>query len=71
MPLLFVGLVMCQFGYLGAFYRYVASESAPVAKDVANYMGENVQPGVKSVAKAITEGVIEAQREQGEKRLHD
>jgi hypothetical protein len=67
MPLLFVGLVMCTFGYLGAVYRYVAGEGAPVAKDVVNYMGENIQPGVKSVAKAVTEGIIEAQKEQQEK----
>ena len=64
MPLLFVGAVMCQFGYLGAFQRYVAGESAPVAKDVVNYMGENVQPGIKAVAKAITEGIIEGQKER-------
>ena len=67
MPLLFVGTAMCMYGYLGAFYRYVAGESAPVAKDVVNYMGENVQPGVKAVTKAATEGVIEAQREQRQK----
>ena len=67
MPLLFVGMVMCMFGYLGAFQRYVAGESAPVAKDVVNYMGENIQPGVKSVAKAVSEGVIEAQKEQQQK----
>jgi uncharacterized membrane protein YhdT len=67
MPLLFVGIAMCMFGYLGAFQRYVAGESAPVAKDVVNYMGENVQPGVKAVAKAITEGVIEAQKEEQQK----
>jgi hypothetical protein len=36
MPLLFVGIVMCMFGYLGAFQRYVTGESAPVAKDVVN-----------------------------------
>ena len=64
MPLLFVGIAMCMYGYLGAFYRYVAGESAPVAKDVVNYMGENVQPGVKAVTKAATEGVIEAQKGQ-------
>jgi len=58
---------MCMFGYLGAFQRYVAGESAPVAKDVVNYMGENVQPGVKAVAKAITEGIIEAQKEEQQK----
>jgi hypothetical protein len=67
MPLLFVGIVMCMFGYLGAFQRYVAGESAPVAKDVVNYLGENIQPGVKVVAKAVTEGVIEAQKEQRQK----
>jgi hypothetical protein len=67
MPLLFVGMVMCMFGYLGAFQRYVAGESAPVAKDVVNYMGENIQPGVKAVAKAVTEGVIEAQKGQRQK----
>jgi hypothetical protein len=64
MPLLFVGLSMCMFGFLGAFYRYIAGETVPVAKDVANYLGENIQPGVKAVAKAVTEGIIEAQKER-------
>jgi hypothetical protein len=58
---------MCQFGYMGALHRYVAGESAPVAKDVVNYMGENVQPGVRSVAKAVAEGIIEAQQQQPKK----
>lgn len=64
MPLLFVGGSMCMFGYLGSFQRYIAGESAPVAKDVINYMGENIQPGVKAMVKAVAEGVFEAQREQ-------
>jgi hypothetical protein len=68
LPLLFVGFVMCMFGYLGAFYRYFAGEAAPVAKDAVNYMGEGVQPGVKAVAKAVTEGIIEAQKEQQPKQ---
>ena len=58
---------MCMFGYVGGFHRYVAGESAPVAKDVVNYMGENVPPGVKAMAKAVTEGIIEAQKEQQQK----
>jgi hypothetical protein len=29
-----------------------------------NYLGENTQPGVKAMSKAIAEGVIEAQSEQ-------
>jgi hypothetical protein len=64
LPLIFVGGAMCLFGFLGAFQRFVAGEFAPVAKDVFNYMGENVQPGIKAVAQAAAEGVIEAQREQ-------
>jgi hypothetical protein len=64
MPLLFLGTVMCFFGFLGSFYRYVASEAAPVAKDTVNYMGEGTRPGVKAVAKAVTEGILEARNEQ-------
>ena len=64
MPLMFVGTVMTMFGYFGAFQRYVAGESAPVAKDVVNYMGENTQPGVRAFTKAATEGVLDAQNEQ-------
>jgi hypothetical protein len=64
MPLLFVGLVMCKFGYMGAVYRYMAGETAPVAKDTINYVGERIQPGVKAVAKAVTEGIVEGQKEQ-------
>ena len=67
MPLLFVGLVMCKFGYLGAVFRYVAGETAPVAKDAVNYLGEGIQPGVKAMTKAATEGIIEAQKEQQQK----
>jgi hypothetical protein len=62
-PLVFVGGVMCQIGYMADVARYIAAETSPVAKDTANYMGEGVQPGAKAVAKAITEGVLEAQRE--------
>ena len=53
MPLLAVGAAMCKFGYMGAIFRYLAGEAAPVAKDTFNYMGEGVQPGIKSIAKAV------------------
>ncbi len=71
MPLLMIGLVISWFGYMGAVYRYMAGESAPVAKDVVNYMGENIQPGVKAVAKAVTEGIVEARKEQEPKPSAD
>jgi hypothetical protein len=63
LPLLAVGVGMCKFGYLGDVARYIAAEAAPVANDTTNYLGDGVQPGVKAAAKAITEGVLEAQRE--------
>lgn len=64
LPLVFVGVAMSMFGYMGAAYRYVAGETAPVVKDAVNYLGEGVQPGVKAVAKAATEGVREGMKEQ-------
>ncbi len=69
MPLIFVGGSMTLFGFLGAFQRYVAGESVPVAKDVVNYMGENTQPGVKAIAKAAAQGIKEGFREELERRL--
>lgn len=63
MPLMFVGFVLCMYGFMGAAARYVAAESAPVASDTFNYMAENTQDGVKTVAKAVTQGVAEGLRE--------
>jgi hypothetical protein len=63
LPMLAAGTFMLKLGFLGAFVRYIAGESAPVTKAVVNYMGENTEPGIKAVAKSITEGVREAQRE--------
>lgn len=59
MPLVFLGLVMCKFGYLGAVARYIAAEAAPVASDTANYVAKETQEGVKTVARAAAEGVRE------------
>ncbi len=63
-PLLGVGGAMATFGFLGGVFRYMVGESAPVAKDVVNYMGEQTQPGVKAVAKAITQGIREGLAEE-------
>lgn len=67
LPLLGIGLTMMKFGYLGSIARYMAGETAPVAKDAVNYMGEGVHPGVKAVAKAVTEGIREASQEKPKK----
>lgn len=66
LPLMFVGTALSMFGFIGAFYRYTAGEAAPVAKDVVNYMGENTRPGIKNIAKAATEGFLEAHKEQAQ-----
>ena len=62
MPILFVGLVMSKFGYFGSVIRYVAAESAPVAKDTVNYMADGTKDAVKTVARAAAEGIQEGKR---------
>jgi hypothetical protein len=61
MPLLFIGLIFSKFGYLGGVLRYLAAESAPVAKDSVNYLAEGTKDALKTVTRAVAEGVQEAQ----------
>jgi hypothetical protein len=62
MPILFVGLVLCKFGYMGVILRYWAGEAAPVAKDTFNYVADGAQPGLRAIGKSVTEGVVEGQK---------
>jgi hypothetical protein len=64
MPLLALGLTMCKFGYVGDFFRYLAGETAPVAKDTFNYVADGAQPGLRAVGKSVTEGVAEGQKKE-------
>lgn len=57
MPVLFVGIVMTKIGFLGAVARYMAAESAPVAKDTFNYMADGTKDGVRDITTAIREGI--------------
>jgi hypothetical protein len=57
LPLMFVGTVMCMFGFMGKVQRYAAGEAAPVQKDVVNYMAEGTQDGVRTMACAVGEGL--------------
>ena len=59
MPLMFVGIVLCQFGFFGAVTRFIAGESAPVAADTVNYMAEETKGAVETVARAAAKGVVE------------
>lgn len=63
MPLLFVGIVMTKAGYIGAVARYLAAETAPVAKDTVNYMAQETKDAVKTVAQATAEGVRDGLKE--------
>lgn len=59
MPLLFAGGVMCMFGFMGAVARYTAAEQVPVATDAVSDLAEGTQGAVKTVARAVAEGVKE------------
>jgi len=59
MPLLFIGGVMCMFGFMGAIARYTVAEQVPVATDAISDMAEGSQGAVKTVARAVAEGVKE------------
>ena len=64
MPLLFVGGVMCMFGFMGAVARYTAAEQVPVATDAITDLAEGTQGAVKTVARAVAEGVRETQSDR-------
>jgi hypothetical protein len=64
MPLLFVGGVLSMFGFMGAVARYTVAEQVPVATDAINDLAEDTQGAVKTMARAVAEGVIEARTEK-------
>jgi len=61
MPILFVGLVLTKFGYMGSVARYMSGEMAPVGKDTFNYVAKGTQEGVEAVAGAIGRGLASGQ----------
>ena len=64
MPLLFVGGVMCMFGFMGAVARYAAAEHVPVATDAMSDLANGTQESVKTVARAAAAGVKEGLSEK-------
>jgi heme/copper-type cytochrome/quinol oxidase subunit 1 len=62
MPLMFAGGVMCLFGFMGALARYSAAEQVPVATDAVNDLAEGTQPAIRTVARAVAEGIDEARQ---------
>jgi len=56
-PLMIVGSAISKFAYIGAVSRYVAGETAPVAKDTFNYMASGTKDGVRDITSAIAQGL--------------
>jgi ribosomal protein L40E len=56
-PLFGLGLMITKIAFMGRLFRYVAGETAPVAKDTFNYMTEGTKQGVRSMASAVSEGL--------------
>jgi RNA polymerase subunit RPABC4/transcription elongation factor Spt4 len=65
MPLLFLGIAMSQFGFLGAVARYQARELAPVGKDTFNYLAEGTKDGVQTIASAVAAGFAQDASQTG------
>ncbi len=57
MPLIFIGKVMSVAGFAGAVARYQAGEYAPVAKDTFNYIADESEVGVRTLASAVGQGL--------------
>lgn len=51
---------ICQFAYLGTMKRYVASETAPVARDTFNYMVDGTHESVQTLSRSVGAGLREA-----------
>ena len=64
MTLLFVGGVLCLFGFMGTVARYTAAEQVPVATETINDLAEGTQGAVKTVARAVAEGIEEGRKDR-------
>jgi len=56
-PILFAGIVLSSFGFMGAIARYQAGEAMPVAAEAFNYAANETKDGVKTIAQAVGEGI--------------
>ncbi len=63
LPLMFVGGVLCMYGFMGAVARFAAGETAPVATDTLEFVAEDTKGAVETVAKAVAKGVVEGIKE--------
>jgi hypothetical protein len=64
LPLLFIGAVLCMYGFMSAMARYAAAEQVPVATDAMTDFADGTKGAIKTVARAVAEGVREAGSEK-------
>jgi hypothetical protein len=60
MPLVGIGMSISKFAFFGAAARFLAGETAPVAKDMTNYMVEGTRGSIRDIAAAVGEGFSSA-----------
>jgi hypothetical protein len=63
-PMVVIGLGGLGFGLRGSIHRFVASQEAPVAKDVTNYMLDGTRGETEKTAEAISQGLAEGKGEE-------
>ena len=59
MPFLFLGFIITYAGYGQDAAKYMAKEIAPVTSETFNYLAEETQEGVETIAKAVQKGKAE------------
>jgi len=59
MPIIFIGSIVTYAGYGQDAAKYMSREMAPVASETFNYIAEETQEGVETVAKAVQRGKAE------------
>lgn len=59
LPMLGVGISILRAGYLGTMTRYVAGETAPVARDAMGALLDESQDTIEGVSRSIARGIRE------------
>jgi hypothetical protein len=65
LPLLGLGGMITQFAFLGAIFRYQARELTPVARDTFDDLAQGTQQGVRTIARAVSQGIAEGSAGSG------
>ena len=63
LPLLAIGAGMTKIAFLGAIYRYAASETVPVANDAIGDLADGTEGSVRKIARAVGDGLRDERRQ--------